>query len=101
VSEQRLFEVVYERMGLDGCRLRCVGELDLATAPLLRDALDPITAQVELDFTDVTFLDSQGAAVLIAQQQRLRERGCALHITGLHGEPRRALEILGVVDELT
>ncbi|HEX5028101.1 MAG TPA: STAS domain-containing protein [Gaiellaceae bacterium] len=42
--------------------IKVVGELDLATAPLLRDALDEMSAEPEilLDLTGVTFIDSSG-----------------------------------------
>ena len=37
------------------------GELDLATAPLLRDCLDDCDGQrVTVDFSGVTFMDSRG-----------------------------------------
>ena len=56
------------------------GELDIATAPLLRDCLDDFNGQpVTIDFSGVTFLDSSGLAVLIwsALARRSRLAGAA------------------------
>ena len=83
-------------------RFRCAGELDLAGAPMVTEALDGVTGcDVELDFSDVSFLDSSGIGVLIAQQTRLRAEGNALRLTGLQSVPLRSLETLGLLGELT
>lgn len=51
------------------------GEVDIATAPLLRAVLDglPLSRprRVEVDLSGVTFLDSQGIGVLVAARRRL------------------------------
>jgi anti-anti-sigma factor len=80
---------------------RCAGELDLATAPMLRDALDQIDSDVILDFGAVSFLDSSGIAVLVAQQRGLQTRGHTLRLVALSGIPHRALKITGVFDLFT
>ena len=83
-------------------RFRCTGELDLAGAPLVTDSVGAVTdSEVELDFSDVSFLDSSGIGALVAQQARLRESGHQLRLVGLQALPRRSLETLGLVDELT
>ena len=48
--------------------IKVVGELDLFNAPLLRDALDEMSAQPEilLDLTEVTFIDSSGLHSILA-----------------------------------
>jgi anti-sigma B factor antagonist len=55
------------------------GELDISTAPVLRDALaDPIddgVSRIVVDATRVTFLDSTGLGVFLGARQRLPEAG--------------------------
>lgn len=75
------------------------GELDLATAPLLRAALDTVHARrprrVEVDLSGVSFLDACAVTTLVAARRRLGARGAAL---GLHRPSpiaRRVLELTG------
>jgi anti-anti-sigma factor len=82
-------------------RFRCAGELDLAGAPTITEAVGGVTADVVLDVSDVSFLDSSGVGALIAQQTRLRSAGHRLRLVGLQAMPRRSLETLGLLDELT
>lgn len=83
-------------------RFRCDGELDLAGAPSVAEALAGIhDTDVELDFSGVSFLDSSGIGVLVAQQTRLRDDGHGLRLVGLQDLPRRSLATLGLLDELT
>ncbi len=52
------------------------GEIDLATAPELRDRLAEIPSDAEnviVDLSDVTFLDSTGLSVLVATWKRLAD----------------------------
>lgn len=56
-------------------RLSVDGELDIGTAPLLREALlrllaDPDIGDVVLDLSGVTFVDSSGLAVLLMAARR-------------------------------
>jgi anti-anti-sigma factor len=58
--------------------LKLAGELDMSTAPLLSDALDPQLAQggdITLDLADLRFMDSTGLQVLIRSALTLGERG--------------------------
>jgi len=56
--------------------VRPVGEVDVFTAPLLRELLVELvesgTRKVIVDLSEVTFLDSTGLAVLVGVWQRLR-----------------------------
>src|SRR4051794_25658657 len=58
------FSVVVEQDGR-GSVVRIIGELDMATAPQLRECLTHLEGtSVTLDFAGVTFMDSGGIAVL-------------------------------------
>lgn len=55
------------------------GELDLATAPALSRCLESIIAErpirIVLDFTDLTFMDVSGIAVLVRTKNSLPDDG--------------------------
>jgi anti-sigma B factor antagonist len=56
--------------------VRVVGEVDLATAPTLRERLGEIPAETEtviIDMSEVSFLDSTGLSVLVASWKRFGE----------------------------
>jgi anti-sigma B factor antagonist len=82
-------------------RLRVSGEVDLASAPTLREVAAQASAAglrvLRLDLTEVAFVDSVGLSVLLAARQRLVENGAELII-----EPsqtvRRMLDVAGVAD---
>jgi anti-anti-sigma factor len=62
----------------DGAGLRLEGELDLSSADLLVEALDPKLAaggRIVLDLSDLTFMDSTGLQVLIRSAISLGDRG--------------------------
>lgn len=85
----------------DGCVVVAVdGELDMSTAPALRDVLT--TALVDrdiplvLDLTDLRFCDSAGLAVFVQAHNELETRGCRLVIAGPSGMLTRVLELTGL-----
>jgi anti-sigma B factor antagonist len=56
-----------------------VGELDVFTAPLLRDCLDRIDGDVDVDCSGLEFVDARGLAVLASARARCgSERTLAL-----------------------
>jgi anti-anti-sigma factor len=92
-----LFAVVDRRA--DGVTLRLEGEVDLATADVLRGVLDatrPATGTFVLDVSDIEFMDSCGMHILLAEQQAAHDAGHRLVVSGAHGEVRRALRATGV-----
>jgi anti-sigma B factor antagonist len=60
------------------------GELDVSAAPALREALDRAidarAAQVFVDLTDTTFVDSATIGVLLGASKRVREAAGRLHV---------------------
>ena len=87
-------------------RVAVVGEVDLATAHLLRDRLlgvlrEHAPAVLDVDLGGVTFLDCTGISALVAA------RNAAVHIGGhmrvSHPQPivGRVLEVTGLLDVLT
>lgn len=78
------------------------GELDLNTAPALReridDALDTGASRVAIGMTEVTFMDSTGLGMLVAALKRLQDRDGQLALVGIDGSPRKVLSITGLDD---
>lgn len=76
------------------------GELDLASAPGLRQALDRAIddpGRVELDMRGCSFIDSTGIATLVGAARRLREDGRVLQIRGARERVRRILQLAGLL----
>jgi anti-sigma B factor antagonist len=91
--------------GLDGDSLVVLaGELDMATAPELAGVLSHLVVKgphdVTLDFSDLTFIDSSGIAVLVDAQHRLGEVGRQLSIRAPRRTALRVFEIAGLLDFL-
>jgi anti-sigma B factor antagonist len=82
--------------------LRLRGQLDLLSAPLLRDAVDQLEPQrVVLDVSGVEFMNSSGLSVLIVLAKRLRGQGGELVIRGAQPMLTKTFEISGVTEVLT
>ncbi len=80
------------------------GEVDMATAPQLRELLDHLvdvgSRRIVLDCRGLDFLDSAGIGVLVATRNRLGDEGeLVLDSPGPH--VRKVLEITGVVSRLS
>lgn len=75
------------------------GELDLATADQLREALDDILngrGQVVLDLAELNFCGAEGLSAMLAAHQALDEQGRHLSIRGASGVTRRAILATGL-----
>ena len=84
----------------DAVVVRVVGELDLATAPQLRELLVDLVARgsrhVTLDLADMAFIGSPGLEVLVAGLQRLRDFGGELALRAPSATASRVFEIAGL-----
>jgi anti-sigma B factor antagonist len=80
------------------------GEIDLATAPQLRaaldDALDAGPRELRLDLGGTTFMDSTGLHVLFALNAEAVALGCRLTIVCPPGPVQRLFDITGYGDRL-
>lgn len=106
-----IFDVTEQRIG-DIPVVAVRGEIDVATAPALRDHLvaheAAATPVVVIDLTAVSFVDSTALGVLVGSYRRLRDGGGSLRL--VVAEPRilkvfeitdliRVIPIFGTVDE--
>jgi anti-sigma B factor antagonist len=80
--------------------LTVTGEIDVATAPQLRESLHGVIVQgqatVVLDLLAVTFLDSTALGVLVGGLKRCRELGGELHVVVADDRIRKIFEITGL-----
>jgi len=86
-------------------RLRMVGEIDMATAPLIDDAfasvLDEGYNRIAIDLSGVDFIDSSGLNALIRARNIVNGRGLTLIISKLSDQARRLFELSGLMTVFT
>jgi anti-sigma B factor antagonist len=89
---------------MDELRYALSGEVDLAVAPQLREDLRIIVrasdADLVVDCTHLTFIDSTGITVLLEAHRDLRQRGRELYVANVRTTARTAFEVLGLGDLL-
>jgi anti-sigma B factor antagonist len=80
--------------------VRAAGELDVNTAPELREQLARLvsegTRQIVVDLTDVSFVDSTALSVLVSALKRLRQADGDLQLASPNASVRRVFEITGL-----
>lgn len=75
------------------------GEVDVATAPRLWDAIDGVdgdTRELVIDMSELTFMDSTGIRVLIRAHELLRSRGGRIVVRAPEAGVRKLLEVTSV-----
>src|SRR5579872_4722648 len=84
--------------------LALVGELDMASAPLLQRAVeDPALAEkalLVLDLDRLQFIDSTGLRIILAVRKLCRERGQELAVTRGSQQVERLLSVTGMTEHL-
>jgi len=93
VSDQLSVAVVGQADSGSWAIVAANGEIDIASAPSLRDALEAVIApgaRVVLDLSGVSFMDSTGLSVVIAAFKRLTGAGGELRLV-VAGERLRTL----------
>ena len=83
-----------------GLALAVAGELDIATAPVLRErlgaAVDSGTARIVVDLREVTFMDSIGLAAIVHARSRLRRAGRLALVVAPDSYAELLLEMAGM-----
>jgi anti-sigma B factor antagonist len=76
------------------------GELDIASAPSLRErlrtALRDTGVYVIIDLSGVTFCDASGLALLVDARRRTEATGAAVVLVGPRPQPARLLQVTGL-----
>jgi anti-anti-sigma factor len=73
------------------------GELDLATAPVLEEALARAVqspAEITVDLSRCSFIDARGIRVLVNSARALDADRRKLTVTGLRGQPERIFSMI-------
>ena len=87
-----------------GAIVTIAGELDLATAPRVRAALESELLEraeaVVVDLKEVTFMDSSGLAALLNFERDMGMRSRRLAIACPEGAARLLLDVTGVAERL-
>jgi len=87
--------------GTIGTIVKLSGELDVASAPDLRERLlimldRQAPGRVIVDLSALSFIDSSGIAVLVNTERRARLLGCAFELAAPQAVVRRVLEVCGL-----
>ena len=80
------------------------GRLDTTTAPRLQDVLIPAfdeAKQIELDFTQLSYVSSAGLRTLLIGQKTARSKEASMTLRGVSEEIRQIFEMTGFDDMLT
>ena len=84
--------------------LAVTGEVDLASAPSLRSAIDSAldagAQELWIDLSTATFLDSAGVHLLIAAREQADDLRRRLAVICPPGPVRRVLDLTGATDAL-
>lgn len=104
VSPQLRIDTTYPSP--DTARAAVVGEVDLATAQVLRDRLLNVlrehpSAVMNVDLSGVTFLDCAGISALVAVHNAAVQGGCQMRVTGPRPIVHRILDLTGLLSILT
>jgi anti-anti-sigma factor len=83
------------------CVVALQGEIDLATADEIVDAVDAVLAtgrctRVRVDLAAVSFLDCAGVRALVGARGHAERLGVPLGVTHARGGPRKILMLTGV-----
>ena len=88
--------------GEPGYEIHLLGELDMSTAPQLREELLRLASDgatmVTVDLSELAFVDSTGLSVLITALKRIRQQGGEMALRSPTPATRRVLEITGLTE---
>jgi anti-sigma B factor antagonist len=94
-------------LGMDRARVFLRGELDLATAPILRESVDELLTGNEhhrslvlIDLAELSFCDSSGLRALLEIRERCHRVGTNLRLTNVPANVHRVFELTGTTGVL-
>jgi anti-sigma B factor antagonist len=88
--------------GDDGATVVVTGEVDLYTAPRLRERLEEVidagNLALTVELSQMDFIDSTGLGVLVGAHKRLRESGGEIRLRNPSRSTFKILEIAGLTE---
>lgn len=85
--------------------IKVTGEIDISNADSLRNAIDLALEQpteaVELDFAQVSYIDSAGIGVLVGAAHHAVDHGKRFSCTNVQPPVMRVVQLLGVDQEIS
>ena len=78
--------------------IKVTGEIDISNADSLRNAID---LAVELDFAQVSYIDSTGIGVLVGAAHHAVDHGKRFSCTNVQPQVMRVVQLLGVDQEIS
>ncbi|GAA2694618.1 STAS domain-containing protein [Streptomyces lunalinharesii] len=90
------FQISVRPAGPASCRVTVAGDLDVASAPSMRDALQAAVADhesIELDCAGLTFVDCCGLSALLAAARMANAYGIELHLLAVPHSLARLLRL--------
>ena len=92
------------RDGQDATRVIVRGEVDVSNADSLRDELEAAlatgAAELTVDLSETSYIDSTGIGVLVGAAHRAEERQTKFAVTSPQRNVARVLTLLGVGEKL-
>ncbi|MEN2769206.1 anti-sigma factor antagonist [Ornithinibacillus xuwenensis] len=86
--------------GNDKSHVHLSGEIDVYTAPKLKDALIPLTSKqgntIEVNLEQVKYMDSTGLGVFVNALKSSKENGSKLKLINLQDRVLRLFQITGL-----
>jgi len=87
-----------------GVVLQLAGELDLSTVTIFVEALDDLleseTTRIELDMSELSFIDSSGVGAYVTAYRKAEAKGSALRVGERSALVNRVLQLSGVEEAL-
>jgi anti-sigma B factor antagonist len=99
MDDELLLRIEEDRDGSDRLVLRLRGEIDMSTAPLLKDRLEQARDQsksVVLDLAELDFIDSSGLRLFIAARLGAQQDGWSVELINPGHNVRRLFEVSGL-----
>jgi anti-sigma B factor antagonist len=97
---QELFQVTSSEPQEHEVRLALQGELDLMTAPVMKDAIDKAASngyrRMVLDLTELRFIDSTGMHLLVEAQRRMTAKRAETVVTSPPPHVAKVFEVMGL-----
>jgi anti-sigma B factor antagonist len=98
-------DLIVQATALDGVALVILsGELDIDTAPRLRDVVDGClrggARGIEIDMSDVAFCGCEGLNVLLSLRDRAVADGIGLRVLAPGPQPCRLFQLTGTAETL-